>query len=256
FAWGELHLMNPEHSDFALLRTLLLDSHLQSLRDWTLEFHYENYRTTIMCQNPQIHSNPAAAALAELEAQAKERKRREEQQRKYAGIIPCADPANGSNVSGTDSEAEANQRVFAALETGSDSPPTSASESSSSMIAPGVRDTFNHQLNQHYNLKHKYKRYHPVRASPPNQAQDLQITAVPVDNSPSSSDFDKSGLVPPPSQPQTQRSYEKLKSKKILESLSGTLLKHRNKSSKHNRVHVGGSSGSSGGGNGQIQRVY
>ncbi|KAG7269424.1 hypothetical protein CRUP_015462 [Coryphaenoides rupestris] len=35
---------NPEHSDFLLLRTMLVRTHMQDLKDVTRENHYENYR--------------------------------------------------------------------------------------------------------------------------------------------------------------------------------------------------------------------
>lgn len=35
---------NPEHSDFLLLRTMLVRTHMQDLKDVTREHHYENYR--------------------------------------------------------------------------------------------------------------------------------------------------------------------------------------------------------------------
>lgn len=36
---------NPQHSDFARLRSALLSSHLQDLKEITHDFLYENYRT-------------------------------------------------------------------------------------------------------------------------------------------------------------------------------------------------------------------
>lgn len=36
---------NPQHSDFARLRSALLSTHLQDLKEITHDFLYENYRT-------------------------------------------------------------------------------------------------------------------------------------------------------------------------------------------------------------------
>lgn len=35
---------NPAHSDFLLLRNMLVRTHMQDLKDVTREIHYENYR--------------------------------------------------------------------------------------------------------------------------------------------------------------------------------------------------------------------
>lgn len=36
---------NPAHCDFVKLRTMLVRTHMQDLKDVTRETHYENYRT-------------------------------------------------------------------------------------------------------------------------------------------------------------------------------------------------------------------
>lgn len=36
---------NPSHCDFVKLRTMLVRTHMQDLKDVTRETHYENYRT-------------------------------------------------------------------------------------------------------------------------------------------------------------------------------------------------------------------
>lgn len=41
FAWS---VENPAHSDFLLLRNMLVRTHMQDLKDVTRETHYENYR--------------------------------------------------------------------------------------------------------------------------------------------------------------------------------------------------------------------
>lgn len=40
-AWS---VENPAHSDFLLLRNMLVRTHMQDLKDVTGETHYENYR--------------------------------------------------------------------------------------------------------------------------------------------------------------------------------------------------------------------
>lgn len=35
---------NPAHSDFLMLRNMLVRTHMQDLKDVTREIHYENYR--------------------------------------------------------------------------------------------------------------------------------------------------------------------------------------------------------------------
>ncbi|KAG2225240.1 hypothetical protein INT45_001463 [Circinella minor] len=45
YPWGAVEVDNPQHSDFARLRSALLSSHLQDLKEITHDFLYENYRT-------------------------------------------------------------------------------------------------------------------------------------------------------------------------------------------------------------------
>ncbi|XP_074454110.1 septin-12-like isoform X2 [Larus michahellis] len=42
--WGIIEVENPAHCEFALLRDLLIRSHLQDLKDITHNVHYESYR--------------------------------------------------------------------------------------------------------------------------------------------------------------------------------------------------------------------
>uniref|UniRef100_A0AAV2J6T4 Septin-type G domain-containing protein n=1 Tax=Knipowitschia caucasica TaxID=637954 RepID=A0AAV2J6T4_KNICA len=44
YPWGVVEVENPVHSDFLLLRNMLVRSHMQDLKDVTRESHYENYR--------------------------------------------------------------------------------------------------------------------------------------------------------------------------------------------------------------------
>ncbi|KAI8866949.1 cell division/GTP binding protein, partial [Ramicandelaber brevisporus] len=48
FPWGLLDCMNPKHCDFALLRSILLNSHFRSLRDKSIAVIYEEYREYVL----------------------------------------------------------------------------------------------------------------------------------------------------------------------------------------------------------------
>ncbi|KAL1918532.1 uncharacterized protein VTP21DRAFT_3192 [Calcarisporiella thermophila] len=45
YPWGVVEVNNPRHSDFERLRTALLTTHLEDLKEITHDFLYENYRT-------------------------------------------------------------------------------------------------------------------------------------------------------------------------------------------------------------------
>lgn len=45
YPWGLVDVNNPKYSDFPILKSVLLGSHLQDLRDLTHDFLYETYRT-------------------------------------------------------------------------------------------------------------------------------------------------------------------------------------------------------------------
>ncbi|XP_030293675.1 septin-5-like isoform X3 [Sparus aurata] len=44
YPWGVVEVEDPAHSDFLLLRNMLVRTHMQDLKDVTQETHYENYR--------------------------------------------------------------------------------------------------------------------------------------------------------------------------------------------------------------------
>uniref|UniRef100_A0A8C9QUJ3 Septin n=1 Tax=Scleropages formosus TaxID=113540 RepID=A0A8C9QUJ3_SCLFO len=44
YPWGIVEVENPAHSDFLMLRNMLVRTHMQDLKDVTREIHYENYR--------------------------------------------------------------------------------------------------------------------------------------------------------------------------------------------------------------------
>lgn len=44
YPWGIVEVENPKHSDFSKLRSVLVSTHMQDLKDVTRDVHYENYR--------------------------------------------------------------------------------------------------------------------------------------------------------------------------------------------------------------------
>ncbi|KAM4044920.1 septin-4 isoform 2-T2 [Anomaloglossus baeobatrachus] len=44
YPWGVVEVENEQHCDFVKLRTMLIRTHMQDLKDVTRETHYENYR--------------------------------------------------------------------------------------------------------------------------------------------------------------------------------------------------------------------
>ncbi|THD20272.1 Septin-5 [Fasciola hepatica] len=44
YPWGVVEVENTKHCDFTKLRVFLLKTHMQDLKDMTLDVHYENYR--------------------------------------------------------------------------------------------------------------------------------------------------------------------------------------------------------------------
>ncbi|XP_053120080.1 septin-1 isoform X2 [Hemicordylus capensis] len=44
YAWGTVEVENSAHCDFLKLRNMLIQTHMQDLKDVTHEVHYENYR--------------------------------------------------------------------------------------------------------------------------------------------------------------------------------------------------------------------
>ncbi|KAI9273665.1 Septin-domain-containing protein [Sporodiniella umbellata] len=51
YPWGSVEVDNPRHSDFGRLKSALLSSHLQDLKEITHDFLYENYRTEKLSRN-------------------------------------------------------------------------------------------------------------------------------------------------------------------------------------------------------------
>lgn len=54
YPWGTVEVEDPLHSDFAALRSVLLGSHIQELRETTNEILYEKYRTERLYKEPEL----------------------------------------------------------------------------------------------------------------------------------------------------------------------------------------------------------
>ncbi|XP_074036094.1 septin-2 isoform X2 [Leptinotarsa decemlineata] len=53
YPWGVVDVENPKHSDFNKLRTMLISTHMQDLKDVTEDVHYENFRAQCISQISQ-----------------------------------------------------------------------------------------------------------------------------------------------------------------------------------------------------------
>ncbi|XP_069703161.1 septin-2 isoform X5 [Periplaneta americana] len=53
YPWGVVEVENPKHSDFIKLRTMLISTHMQDLKDVTQDVHYENFRAQCISQISQ-----------------------------------------------------------------------------------------------------------------------------------------------------------------------------------------------------------
>jgi len=53
YPWGVVEVENPTHSDFIKLKTFLVSTHMQDLKDVTRDIHYENYRATYITKISQ-----------------------------------------------------------------------------------------------------------------------------------------------------------------------------------------------------------
>lgn len=53
YPWGVVDVENSQHSDFIKLRTMLISTHMQDLKDTTQDVHYENFRAQCISQISQ-----------------------------------------------------------------------------------------------------------------------------------------------------------------------------------------------------------
>ncbi|KAJ7305724.1 hypothetical protein JRQ81_010090 [Phrynocephalus forsythii] len=64
--WGIIEVENPAHSEFPLLRDLLIRSHLQDLKDITHSVHYERYRVRRLNESNQPAKNAERLGLGSV----------------------------------------------------------------------------------------------------------------------------------------------------------------------------------------------
>jgi septin 2 len=50
YPWGVVEVENKDHCDFVKLRTMLIRTHMQDLKDYTQDVHYENFRKKKLMQ--------------------------------------------------------------------------------------------------------------------------------------------------------------------------------------------------------------
>ncbi|XP_067011745.1 septin-2 isoform X1 [Anabrus simplex] len=63
YPWGVVEVENPTHSDFIKLRTMLISTHMQDLKDVTQDVHYENFRAQCISQISQQASRERRCKL-------------------------------------------------------------------------------------------------------------------------------------------------------------------------------------------------
>jgi len=57
YPWGFVEVDNINHSDFALLRRFIIQTHMQDLKDVTHDVHYENYRVKCLSDLADLQSS-------------------------------------------------------------------------------------------------------------------------------------------------------------------------------------------------------
>lgn len=86
YPWGIVEVDNPRHSDFARLRSALLNSHLSDLKEITHDFLYENYRTeklsrSVESANEDTSIHPEDLATQSVRLKEEQLKKEEEKLR-------------------------------------------------------------------------------------------------------------------------------------------------------------------------------
>ncbi|XP_047495683.1 septin-4-like isoform X1 [Penaeus chinensis] len=54
YPWGIVEVENPAHCDFVKLRTMLISTHMQDMKEVTQDIHYENFRAQCISQMQQV----------------------------------------------------------------------------------------------------------------------------------------------------------------------------------------------------------
>ncbi|GLH03890.1 Septin-1 [Gryllus bimaculatus] len=84
YPWGVVEVENPTHCDFARLRTMLVSTHMQDLKDVTQDVHYENFRAQCLSQ----------MSLAAAAAAAGGRERERSKLKRDSALEPAAPPGD------------------------------------------------------------------------------------------------------------------------------------------------------------------
>jgi len=63
YPWGFVEVDNIKHSDFALLRRFIIQTHMQDLKDVTHDVHYENYRVKCLSDLADMQSSTQGMSL-------------------------------------------------------------------------------------------------------------------------------------------------------------------------------------------------
>jgi septin family protein len=58
YPWGVVEIENKEHCDYILLRNMLIRTHMQDLKDYTQDVHYENFRKKKLLQGSPLGGAP------------------------------------------------------------------------------------------------------------------------------------------------------------------------------------------------------
>ncbi|KAK1151929.1 septin-1-like [Acipenser oxyrinchus oxyrinchus] len=69
YPWGVVEVDNPSHCDFVKLRNMLIQTHMQDLKDVTQEVHYENYRAQCIQNLSQQPAQERRAASHKISRQ-------------------------------------------------------------------------------------------------------------------------------------------------------------------------------------------
>lgn len=56
YPWGVVDIDNPRHSEFSLLKTMLI-SHMQDLQEVTHDLHYENFRAQVLSNSSNLNGS-------------------------------------------------------------------------------------------------------------------------------------------------------------------------------------------------------
>lgn len=63
YPWGAVEVENPAHCDFLKLRTMLVRTHMQDLKEVTQEIHYENYRAQCIQSLSRVGARDRASRM-------------------------------------------------------------------------------------------------------------------------------------------------------------------------------------------------